>query len=245
MTTSVWVAFATKLKSGKDSLLISYRKFIMVQIKMYDYLMEAVQYFMESSFGPAAMPRNIEIKAKVNDIEKTEARIYELTESLGTILVQEDTFFRVQTGRLKLRVVDSNPNGVLIHYERSDVSGPKSSEYVLTQVEDAAAIKETLGRALGVLGRVEKHRRLYMYGQTRIHLDDVSGLGSFVELEVVLEEGQNSEDGIKIAENIMKKLGIRQEDLIPGAYMDLLLQNQLPSLPETAANGHVPVPLPM
>jgi len=243
-TTSVLVTFATKLKTGKDSLLNAYRKFITVQIKLYMVVIEAVQNFLESTFGPAPIPRNVEIKARVKEIEKVEARIYELTESLGTILLQEDTFFRVPTGRLHLRVVDSNPNGVLIHYERSDVSGPKSSECVLTPVEDAAAIRETLSRALGVLGRVEKHRRLYIYGQTRIHLDDVSGLGSFIELEVVLEDGQTTEEGTKIAENIMKKLDIRQEDLVTGAYMDLLLQNRLSSLPETG-NGNVPVPLSM
>ena len=67
-----------------------------------------------------------------------------------------------------------------------------------------------------------KTRYLYLVGQTRIHLDDVEGLGQFMELEVVLEEGQSDADGQRIAEVLMSALGVESEDLIDGAYMDLL-----------------------
>ena len=76
--------------------------------------------------------------------------------------------------------------------------------------------------ALGVRGVVRKKRYLYLAGQTRIHLDDVEGLGQFMELEVVLRDGQSDADGQSIAEDLMAKLGVRTEDLLEGAYMDLL-----------------------
>jgi predicted adenylyl cyclase CyaB len=76
--------------------------------------------------------------------------------------------------------------------------------------------------AYGIRGVVRKTRYLYLVGQTRIHLDDVDGLGQFMELEVVLEEGQSDAEGQRVAENLMWALGVEQSDLIDGAYMDLL-----------------------
>lgn len=45
-------------------------------------------------------------------------------------------------------------------------------------------IQAVLSDALGVKGEVRKERRLFMIGQTRVHLDQVEGLGHFMELEV-------------------------------------------------------------
>jgi hypothetical protein len=57
---------------------------------------------------------------------------------------------------------------------------------------------------------------------TRMHLDDVESLGQFMELEVVLRDGQSDDEGQAIAEELMTRLGVRKEDLLEGAYMDLL-----------------------
>ena len=81
---------------------------------------------------------------------------------------------------------------------------------------------DLLSMALGVRGVVRKTRYLYKVDQTRIHLDTVIGLGQFVELEVVLGEGQNDDQGRLVAEALMAKLEINPEDLVEGAYMDLL-----------------------
>jgi predicted adenylyl cyclase CyaB len=73
-----------------------------------------------------------------------------------------------------------------------------------------------------VRGVVRKTRYLYLAGQTRIHLDDVEGLGHFMELEVVLRADQSDAEGQAIAEDLMVRLGVRKDDLLEGAYMDLL-----------------------
>jgi predicted adenylyl cyclase CyaB len=73
-----------------------------------------------------------------------------------------------------------------------------------------------------VKGVVRKIRLLYWVGQTRIHLDEVEDLGAFAELEVVLRPGQSEAEGLKIAENLAVELGIREEDLVEGAYIDLM-----------------------
>ena len=61
-----------------------------------------------------------------------------------------------------------------------------------------------------------------MIGQTRVHCDEVEGLGDFMELEVVLDDNQTTQEGQAIAEDLMTKLGIDKSKLISGAYMDLL-----------------------
>ncbi|XP_060800124.1 uncharacterized protein LOC132901619 isoform X2 [Neoarius graeffei] len=84
-----------------------------------------------------------------------------------------------------------------------------------------------LSDALGQVGQVKKERRLYMVGQTRVHVDSVEGLGDFMELEVVMRENQSAEEGVAIAHQLMQDLGMKKEDLIDGAYMDLLLAKGL------------------
>ena len=74
----------------------------------------------------------------------------------------------------------------------------------------------------GLRGVVRKRRELILIGQTRVHLDDVEGLGHFMELEVVMREGQSNEDGQQIAQGLMSELGIEESDLIACAYIDLM-----------------------
>ena len=87
---------------------------------------------------------------------------------------------------------------------------------------DAASMRELLGRCLGTKAVVAKSRELFLIGRTRIHLDTVEGLGSFVELEVVLAAGQNDAEGEQIASALMTQLGILEADLVDQAYVDLL-----------------------
>lgn len=84
------------------------------------------------------------------------------------------------------------------------------------------SLNDVLGKSLGALGCVKKVRNLFLVGQTRIHVDSVEELGDFMELEVTLKEEESVEDGEKIAQNLMEKLGVEKEDLISGAYHDLL-----------------------
>jgi adenylate cyclase class IV len=79
-----------------------------------------------------------------------------------------------------------------------------------------------LAAALGVRGEVRKRRELVLVGQTRVHLDVVEGLGTFVELEVVLEAGQSDADGEAVARALLRELGLGEADLLPVAYIDLL-----------------------
>jgi predicted adenylyl cyclase CyaB len=167
------------------------------------------------------MPANIEIKARVRNFSALRTRAEALSDTPVQIIPQEDTFFNVREGRLKLRVLAAD-RGQLIYYSRPDQSGPKRSDYHIYETGDPAGLKSLLALALGVRGVVRKTRYLYLAGQTRIHLDDVQGLGQFIELEVVLRPGQTDADGQAVAADLMAKLGVEESDLLDGAYMDLL-----------------------
>ena len=144
------------------------------------------------------MATNVEIKARVRDIATVRAVAERLSDQPCTVLRQEDTFFHVPQGRLKLRVLAPD-SGQLIYYERADTAGPKRSEYFVSPTDNPAALKAVLAPCLGVRGVVRKRRSLYWVGNTRIHLDEVEGLGSFLELEVMLGPGQSEEEGQAIA----------------------------------------------
>jgi predicted adenylyl cyclase CyaB len=172
------------------------------------------------------MPANIEIKARTEKSDELRKRLSVLSGAPPEILLQEDTFFHSPNGRLKLRVLQSGP-AQLIQYDRPDQQGPKRSSYHIFETNDPERLKAVLSRALGARGVVRKERLLYIVGQTRVHLDNVSGLGSFVELEVVLRQGQSDAEGQMVARDLMAILDICEEDLLDCAYIDLLTQNDI------------------
>ncbi len=170
------------------------------------------------------MPANIEIKARVGDPAGFRQRAAVLSDTPVQVIHQEDIFFHTPQGRLKLRILAPD-TAQLVYYTRRDDAGPKRSDYQILKIRDVDGMRSLLECALGVRGAVRKTRRLFRVGQTRIHLDDVVGLGTFVELEVVLREGQSDTEGRMVAESLMGKLGIVAGDLIEGAYMDLIEGN--------------------
>lgn len=171
------------------------------------------------------MAINVEIKAWVKDIDALREKVEVNCDSFSGLIEQEDIFFNVESGRLKLRILAAD-HGQLIFYKRPDQSGPKISEYHISETAEPEKLKSVLSKALGIRGVVRKERHLYWIGQTRIHLDQVEGLGDFLELEVVLRPDQSRDQGAAIAAEIMKKLHISPDDLIEGAYMDLIESSQ-------------------
>jgi len=168
------------------------------------------------------MPVNVEIKARVESSASIKALAEALARTPGQLIAQEDTFFAAPHGRLKLRKM-SGTSAELIYYERTDGPGPRESRYSVFPTTEPDSLKSVLGMSLGVRGVVRKTRTLYLVGQTRIHLDEVEGLGSFVELEVVLQPNQSRVDGVRIARKLMAKLEIQDSELVEQAYIDLLL----------------------
>ncbi|KAJ8944785.1 hypothetical protein NQ318_003653 [Aromia moschata] len=167
--------------------------------------------------------RNVEIKAGIKNVNALISKVRSLSDNDGKIIKQHDTFFKVPQGRFKLRKFEEG-NAELIYYERPDTEGPKVSSYEKANISGEAVndLSSILEKALGMQNVVKKVRHLFLVGQTRIHVDSVEGLGDFMELEVVLNDDQTLKDGENIALDLMKKLDVNKEDLISGAYADLL-----------------------
>ena len=170
------------------------------------------------------MPRNIEIKAKLENSSIQRKIAETLSNANSTRLEQHDTFFNVPHGRLKLR---KHPDGTgdLIFYERPDHSGPTTSTYVLYTTKNPTALLKTLELSLGRGDVVKKTRELFIVGRTRIHIDNVEGLGKFLELEVVLNDSEDVSEGEREAQSLMNKLNITKESLRHLAYVDMLNSN--------------------
>ena len=167
------------------------------------------------------MPRNVEIKARVDNIRGLRRRADALSDVPVEVLDQRDTFYIVPRGRLKLRVL--GPDACqLIYYERPDTVAAKASEYAFVRSNDPGTFERILAAALPIRRVVAKTRFLYLVGQTRVHVDEVEGLGAFMELEVVLEDDQSIDEGRCIAEQLMVDLGLGDAERIAGAYVDLL-----------------------
>lgn len=167
------------------------------------------------------MPSNIEIKARLADFAATRRLVEAIGDSPPEMLTQRDTFFRCSSGRLKLRELGSGACE-LIAYARVDVAGIKQSDYEVTPIADPESTKRVLRTALGETVVVEKTRLLFLIGQTRIHLDRVTGLGDFLELEVILAPGQTAAEGEAIASDLMQQLEIPGTALLAVAYADML-----------------------
>jgi predicted adenylyl cyclase CyaB len=167
------------------------------------------------------MARNIEIKAQVPELEGIRMTARRLASSPGEVVEQTETFFVVPQGRLKVREF-SDGTGELISYHRPNQAAPKESVYTRYPCQNAKALSETLRKVLPVRGAVMKRREVYLVGGTRIHLDRVHNLGFFVELEVVVSDGEAVEHGERVAHELLHVFGIPKTSLVSEAYIDLL-----------------------
>ncbi|CAN5363998.1 class IV adenylate cyclase [soil metagenome] len=169
------------------------------------------------------MAKNIEIKARLDDLSKARRLARKLKATPRGVLMQTDTYFRVGRGRLKLREIHSPPVlAELIWYERSDEARARKSTYLLAPVSDPRSLKMALSAALGVLVVVRKRRELWMFRNVRIHLDQVAGLGRFVELEAVVGGRYNSATSRRNLLQVQTGLAIEKSMLLSKSYSDLI-----------------------
>ena len=169
------------------------------------------------------MSRNIEIKAHIAGVEALLPQVRAIADQGPFEITQDDTYFVCNAGRLKLRAF-SQCEGELIYYRRANEATAKESFYLRAPTTAPETLRDVLTLAHGQIGRVQKHRTLFLKGRTRIHLDRVAGLGEFLELEVVLAQHESLDGGIEEANQLMALLGIDRSQLISGGYLDLQKQ---------------------
>lgn len=168
------------------------------------------------------MPRNVEVKIRIDQIEALRARVRDLGAADGGTILQVDTYFVTPPGGGRLKLREQAPGrSELIAYRRADTAGLRASDYRIVPLAEPLGLRAALTTALGVARRITKTRHLLWYGRTRIHLDQVEGLGDFLELEVVLTDEESTAPGAGEAERILAELSLAGARRLPGSYADL------------------------
>lgn len=177
------------------------------------------------------MRRNIELKARCSDLARAAAACERLGAQRAWTRRQTDIYFLVPDCRLKLRMEEpltgrgpGPGEAVLVWYRRANAPGARESLYEVTPVCDAAATAASLAAQHGTGARVVKTRTLYLLGNVRIHLDDVEGLGTFVEFEAVMDGAGGGDDAaLELLGRLRGALGIDEGDLVSQSYGDMLV----------------------
>lgn len=180
---------------------------------------------------------NFEFKARLYDMQNVNSVLHARAANLDGIMQQTDTYFCVSGGRLKLREIVYESQAAhalqraesqLIFYQRPDHAAVKRSDYHIAPIGDAAKLREVLALALGIHVTVKKRRTLYLIpmkngGSIRIHLDQVEGLGDFVEVEALAHAAEFAAAAEAEAHDLLRAFHIAENDLMSGSYADLLL----------------------
>jgi adenylate cyclase, class 2 len=163
--------------------------------------------------------RNLELKAKYPNMGTAATVVERLGAEIGGLLTQTDTYFDVPRGRLKLREIEGR-GSELIGYRRPSDTAERWSDFRVAPVTRPDAMKAVLTDSLGVASVVKKRRRLFLWNNCRIHLDEVDTLGAFIEFEV-LSAGDDNDDVARMTE-LRREFGIPDRDIITGSYIDLI-----------------------
>lgn len=166
---------------------------------------------------------NVEIKARCSDPSSIRQYLILNGAEFKGLDEQTDTYFNVPNGRLKLR--EGNIENNLIYYERTNQSRPKNSHFNLVKIEDAEGLRVVLTKSIGIKVVVQKRREIYYINNVKFHIDEVPGLGSFVEIEAGNILADLSQEQLKEqCDFYLKEFGIKETDLIDVSYSDMLLE---------------------
>jgi predicted adenylyl cyclase CyaB len=172
------------------------------------------------------MSRNIELKSRLVDLAAAEVAARSLGAELHSVERQHDTYFRVSSGRLKLRqrwIGTREQASELIFYERPNQPAARASDYTLVRIEAGAEMHAMLVAALGVNVEVVKQRTVYLYDHVRIHLDRVQGLGTFLEFEAIVDADCTDAEAAAKVEQLRDVFGVTDASIVSSSYADLLL----------------------
>lgn len=167
---------------------------------------------------------NIEIKARCKNPEFVKEILKTKNADFRGLDHQIDTYFKINSGRLKLR--EGNIENSLVFYKRKNKKGPKQSDVILFKTKPNSLLKEILTKTLDILVVVDKQREIYYIDNVKFHVDNVKDLGTFVEIEVIKESGMTKNELLEQCQYYSNLFKVSEKDLIPVSYSDLLLKKE-------------------
>lgn len=163
---------------------------------------------------------NVEIKARCPDLARVRKIVQSHNADFKGTDHQIDTYFKVSTGRLKLR--EGNIENCLVFYRRDNRKLPKESHVDLFPTTKNSSLKEILIQSLGVLTIIDKKREIYFIDNVKFHLDEVRDLGTFVEIEAIDKDGSIGKENLtRQCGHFITLLGITDNNLVASSYSDL------------------------
>lgn len=167
------------------------------------------------------MPTNLELKIRLDNPGSVLDKVREIDAEFKGELNQVDVYYKIKNGLLKLRL--ENGNQTLIKYLRNEISDERWSDYQLISLENNDA-RRYLNDILEEEAVVEKRRLLYLYDNTRIHIDTVKELGAFLELETLVISGKK--DAAERFEKIIRLLLLNKKNEIRKSYRDIIMEKK-------------------
>ena len=172
------------------------------------------------------MARNIEIKARVADLDAIRAAVSALGARPAVVEEQVDRYYELDGHRrVKLRSIGGG-RAEMITYRRPENEGVRASDYEITPVREGGACLVPKSDPLVV---VRKRREVLLLDNVRVHLDSVDGLGTFLELEAVVDEAHDDARCRAQVDAILRALGLGDGDLLRSSYSDLCLAAASPN----------------
>ncbi|MBI4369278.1 MAG: class IV adenylate cyclase [Elusimicrobia bacterium] len=168
--------------------------------------------------------KNIEIKCRLRRNFESKKWLKKLTlrGKIPLKISQEDTYFNVRYGRLKLRRQGSQAQ--LIYYQRADLKKGRVSSYEIIPINDAAKTKKFLAQSLGTAGIVRKKREVYFWKNVRLHLDQIHGLGKFLEIESAISHDIALKQARKNFNTVLEAIPRNTIEPVDCSYLDLILR---------------------
>lgn len=167
------------------------------------------------------MARNLEIKVKLENHKRIKKILSANGIKIAELLRQKDIYYNVNNGLLKLRI--ENGKETLIFYDRNEKSKKRWSDYFLLDIKTPNAEK-FLDKFLERIIEVKKVRELYLYNNTRIHLDKVDKLGFFLELETRVVNGLR--DAERRFNFLVDLLELKKYPELRTSYRNILIEKQ-------------------
>ncbi len=171
--------------------------------------------------------QNVECKHELRDAALCRLALSSLKATKVATLVQTDTYFKLADGRLKKR--ESIADGVaqpveFIFYHRDNQAKARVSRFTIYSVAEAAQYFGSTEPPVWVT--VKKTRELYMVEGVRVHLDDVQGLGQFVEFEALVSPSNNLIKSYDAVHQLQEALAPALGGPLSQSYSDMLASDQ-------------------
>lgn len=165
---------------------------------------------------------NLEIKIRVFNSVEIQKKVLDMQAKFVGTLFQIDTYYII--GRMRLKLREEKDKSYFVYYKRSNILDSKFSKYYIVNIPFSFSkiIKKMVSFIFSIKVVVSKKRDLFIYKNTRIHLDKIDELGEFIELETIFVKNSKGDELKNEHSFVIDYLGLNNLEKIKESYSDLM-----------------------